>query len=92
MGDPRMQGLPVELQARLEVALTLGAQVAAIRHLVDALAQVLQHELPEFKEFAVALNYHVRALETYFKAAELDAWGVRALGLHPIPKEVRHDG
>lgn len=81
MGDPRMQGLPMELQARLQVALTLGAHLAAIRELTNAVGEVLRHEAPRFTAYGEALDNHVRFMEQYFRAAELDAYGRRILGV-----------
>lgn len=73
--DPSFRGLPRDLQARLEVALTLGAQVAAIRKLTDDLQHVLGVQAPQFTAFGVALDHHVRLLETYFAAADQEAYG-----------------
>lgn len=73
--DPAFRGLPPELQARLEVTLQLGAQVAALRKLTDDIQKVLELTAPVFTAYGVALDHHVRLLERYFAAAETEAFG-----------------
>ena len=73
--DPQFRALPSDLQARLEVALTLGAHAAALRSLTDNLKQVLEVQAPQFTAFGEALDYHVRALETYFRSTVDHAYG-----------------
>lgn len=73
--DPNYRALPADLQARLEVALTLGAQMHAISKITEALQDVLQHEAPQYTAFGTALTYHVQLMQTYFKAAERHAYG-----------------
>ena len=72
--NPTFRALPTELQARLEVALTLGAQAAALRSLTDDLNRILEVEAPGFA-FGIALDIHVSTLETYFRNTVSHALG-----------------
>lgn len=67
--DPAFRALPPDLQAQLTVAVTLSAHLKAIRALTDDLQRVLGMAAPEFSAFGEALDYHVRAMETYHGSA-----------------------
>jgi hypothetical protein len=75
-GTPEFRALPIDLQARLEVAVTLGAHVAALQHLVDGIQAVLAVEAPGRAAYGAALRYHVRTLAIYFAEAEAHAAGL----------------
>jgi hypothetical protein len=77
--EPQFRALPEHLQARLEVAMTLRAQVASLEHLVKAINLVFTVELPHRTAYAQALEYHVRLMALYFDAAEQDAQGLSAM-------------
>jgi hypothetical protein len=73
--NPTYRALPPDLQAQVTVALTLGAQAAAIRKLTDEIRRVLEMAAPEFAAFGEALDHHVRALEQYFASTLDHAYG-----------------
>lgn len=84
MGDPRLRGLPPDLQAQMRVVLTLGAQLQAIKKLTEEIQLVLDHEAPKYAAFGEALAYHVEAVRTYFAEAERVAYGIYGPGVSKI--------
>lgn len=74
--DPSFQALPPDLQAQVKVALTLGAQLAAIRKLTDGIQKALRLAAPQFSAYGEALDHHVRLMEAYHTNAVDEAYGL----------------